>query len=724
MTIYILTIKIFSVIFFKNIKRNTNYTLEGKSMSEKIIKSACRACHGGCGVLVTVKDNKVVKIDGDPDSPINRGILCIKGKKYHTITHHPERLTQPLKKENGEFVPVSWDQALDEIAERFLKNKQMYGPESMAIGYGTSRENDPYVYRFANLYGTPNVLTAGHMCYAPRVTLGIAMTGSHNLVDYEGEPACVIVWGANPLVSNPDEYKGFDLARTIQKKAKIICIDPRRSTVAKNASQWLRIKPGTDGALAWGMANVIIDRGMYDETFVTKYSHGWKEFCERAKQYPLSWAADKTGLSEAEIIKVAETYATIKPAAIHWGVSLEQTKNCTNTIRLLISLMAMTGNLDRPGGNVLFPKTTVLGFKHLTAVNRLTTEQNKKRLGGDRFRLSNRLMVLNPKMVWDAILKEKPYPVKSLYLISTNPLITRANAREVKAALEKVDTLVVQDFFLTPTAKEADYVLPASTWLEHDYIGDMWKRHGRVVLRQKCVQVGEARSDYDILNDLGKRCTDPSQWWPTMKDSLNEILAPTGFSWEDFVKRGYIESERRFKKYQFEGFRTQTRKFEFFSTVMGDLGYDPLPGYVDPPETPWSNPELAKQYPFQLITGARIKSFFHSENRQPGPLRNHHPDPLVEIHPVKAKEKGIVSGDWVKISSLRGSVKMRADVTDRVPENVVSANHGWWFPENKKDLGWDQSNINILTDNDPDTCDQAFGATNLRTMLCNIEKAV
>lgn len=193
--------------------------------------------------------------------------------------------------------------------------------------------------------------------------------------------------------------------------------------VAKNASQWLRIEPGTDGALAWGMANVIIDRGMYDETFVTKYSHGWKEFCERAKQYPLSWASDKTGLSVAEIIKVAETYATTKPAAIHWGVSLEQTKNCTNTIRLLISLMAMTGNLDRPGGNVLFPKTTVLGFKHLTAVNQLTAEQNSKRLGGDRFRLSNRLMVLNPKMVWDAILEEKPYPIKSLYLISTNPLI-------------------------------------------------------------------------------------------------------------------------------------------------------------------------------------------------------------------------------------------------------------------------------------------------------------
>ena len=167
-------------------------------MSEKIIKSACRSCHGGCGVLITVKDNKVINIKGDPDSPINRGKLCIKGQKYHTIAHHPERLTRPLKKENGEFMPVPWEQALDEIAERFLKNKKEFGAESMAIGYGTSRENDPFIYRFANLYGTPNVLTAGHMCYAPRVTLGIAMTGSHNIVDYDGEPECVVVWAPTP----------------------------------------------------------------------------------------------------------------------------------------------------------------------------------------------------------------------------------------------------------------------------------------------------------------------------------------------------------------------------------------------------------------------------------------------------------------------------------------------------------------------------------------------
>ncbi len=692
-------------------------------MEERTIRTACRGCHGGCGVIVTVRDGKAVKIEGDPASPINRGYLCIKGLKYHTITHHPDRLTRPLKKVNGRFQPVTWDEALDEIAQRFLAYREEFGAESLAMGYGTSRENDPFVYRFANLFGTPNVLNAGNFCYAPRVTLSRWLAGTHTLVDYEGDPACVLVWGANPLISNPDEYKGCELARAMQRKAKIICVDPRRTTVAENAHQWLRITPATNGALAWGMINVIIDKKLYDETFVTTYSHGWRRFCERAKKYPLSWAAGMTGLSEEEITRAAVTYATTKPAAIHWGVSVDQSKNCSNTIRCLLALMAMTGNLDRPGGNVLFPRNPVMGFQHLTSVGKLTTEQNKKRLGGDRFRLANRYMLMNIKMIWDAILRQEPYPVKALYLISVNPLITRANAREVKRALEAVDFLVVQDFFMTPSAREADFVLPASTWLEHDYVGDMWKRHGRVLARQKAVQVGEARSDYDILNDLGKRCTGPENWWPTVKDALNEILAPTGMEWEDFCKRGYLEGERRFRKYRMEGFRTATRKFEFYSTAMEELGYDPLPGYVDSPETPWSNPELAKQYPYQLITGVRVKPFFASENRQAGPLRASYPDPLVEIHPDLAAEKGISDGDWVEIIGPRGKVVQKADVTDRVPRNVVSANYGWWFPEKTDDLGWDRSNINILTDNDFETCDPVFGSENMRDLLCDIRKA-
>ena len=692
-------------------------------MAVRVVRSSCRACHGGCGVLVRVEDNKVTSIKGDPDCPVNRGWLCIKGKRYNTITHHPDRLTDPLRRTSGSWRKITWEEAFKEIADRFLHIKEKLGPESLVLGYGTGRDNESFIYRFANTFGTPNVLTAGHMCYGPRIATGISRCGNLPVVDYEGEPACVIVWGANPLVSHPDEYKGLYLARAIKGGAKIICVDPRRSMVAKQSHHWLRIRPGTDGALAWGMVNAIVDQGLFDQEFVENFVHGWEEFCQRSKQYSLAWAAGKTGLREEEIQSAAETFAVTKPAGIHWGVALEQSRNCVNTISLLICLLAMTGNLDRPGGSVFYPNPPVINASQLGAHRILTKEVRKKRLGGSIFRLADRIGVINPKVVWDAILHEKPYPVVGLYLISTNPVISRANSSEVKAALEKVGFLVVQDFFLTPTAREADIVLPASTWLEHDYVADLWKRHGWVIARQKAVEVGQARSDYAILNELGKRCSDPVHWWPTVKDALNHILSPSGLTWEEFCQRGYLQGERSFRKYLKEGFSTATGKVEFSSTTMKKLGYDPLPGYLDPPESPWSSPDLLEDYPYQLITGARIPFFFHTENRVPGPLRSKRPDPLVEIHPEVARAKGIAEGDWIEISSPRGTVVQRAVLTDRVPENVIAADHGWWFPEEHDDLGWDRSNVNVLTDNSYGGCDPAMGATNLRVLLCNVKRA-
>jgi anaerobic selenocysteine-containing dehydrogenase len=692
-------------------------------MANRIVRSSCRGCHGGCGVLVTVKDNVVREIKGDRDCPINRGWLCIKGKLAHTIAHNPKRLHHPLRKKNGSWEKISWNDAFSEISERFLRIKEEFGSESVVLGYGTGRDNEAFIYRFANTFGTPNVLTAGHICYGPRIVTGIIRCGNLPVVDYEGEPRCVIVWGANPLVSNPDEYKGIYLTKALQRGTKLITVDPRRTALARRADIWLPLRPGTDGALAWGMVNAIIDNGWYDKDFVRDYVHGWEEFCQRAKAYSLAWAAEKTGLSPSQICSAAELFATTQPSGIHWGVALEQSKNCINTISLLICLMAMTNNLDRPGGNVFYKSPPVVSATRLGAHHLLSKEAREKRLGGNRFRLADHISVINPKAVWDAILEGKPYPVKALFLISTNPVITRANAREVKRALERVDFMVVADFFMTPTSQEADMILPSATWLEHDYIADLWKRHGSVQARQKAVQIGECRSDYEILNELGKRCTDPSLWWPSVKDALNEVLSPSGLRWEDFCERGYLQGPREARRYLQKGFSTQTGKVEFYSTALERMGYDPLPGYDDPPETPWSSPELLDRYPYQLITGARIPSFFHSENRVPGPLRDKRPDPLIEIHPNLAEEKGIQDGDWVRIESPRGGVVQRVLVTDRVSNGVVAADHGWWFPEKEEDLGWDRSNVNVLTDNAFETCDPAMGATNLRVLLCNIQKA-
>lgn len=245
---------------------------------EQVIKSNCRGCHGGCGVLVHVKDGRITKIKGDPDFPTNRGAMCSKGLAFQQLVYHPDRLTYPLKrtgnKGGGQWQRISWDEALDTIVDRLRSIKTKYGAESIALGYGTGRNYESFLYRFANLLGTPNVLTAGHMCYGPRIAATAITCGRLPICDYDGNPGCVMVWGNNVVWTNPDEYTGENLSRTLSKGAKLIVVDPRLTYLAGRADIWLQLRPGTDTALALGMANVIVNEALYDEEFVKKYIHG------------------------------------------------------------------------------------------------------------------------------------------------------------------------------------------------------------------------------------------------------------------------------------------------------------------------------------------------------------------------------------------------------------------------------------------------------------------
>ena len=253
------------------------------------------------------------------------------------------------------------------------------------------------------------------------------------------------------------------------------------------------------------MLHVIIEESLYDKEFVAQYTHGWDAFVRRVKEYPLEKVEEITWVPKEKIRDAARLFAKTKPAAIQWGVAIEQQNNCVDNDRLLMCLMAVTGNLDVPGGQVLNKTPDIVNVGHFGGHGLLSKEQFAKRLGGERFRLASRFAILQPRCVWDAILDEKPYPVKMLFLISSNPVVTRPNAKDVYRALEKVDFMAVADFFMTPTAELADMVLPAATWLEMDYIGDFWKRHGYILPRRKIIQVGECRSDHEMLNDLAHR---------------------------------------------------------------------------------------------------------------------------------------------------------------------------------------------------------------------------
>ena len=685
----------------------------------KKIRTVCRSCHGGCGVIAHVKDGKVIKVEGDSESPISHGTLCSKGLAITQLAYHPDRILYPMKKGDNGWERITWDEALDTVIGKFKEVIKEHGPESIVIGQGTGRDYESHLYRFANLLGTPNVLTAGHMCYVSRVAATLITCGNLPICDYKAEPKCIVMWACNPQWTNPDEYKGEGFWRAYKKGSKLIVIDPRKGFLAKKAYLWLQLRPGTDAALAFGFLHVIIDEGLYDEEFVKNYIHGWEEFKERVKEYPLERVEEITWVKKELIRKAARIYATVKPACINWGVPTEQTLNCTDCTRLLTGLMAVTGNLDVAGGNVFFVPPPVRTVSQFSRHKDLSPEQRKKRLGGEQYKLASRVALITPKVAWDAILTGKPYPLKAGLLCGTNPVITRANAREAYEALKKIDFLAVIDFFLTPTAELADIFLPAGTWLEQNHVADNWKRHGYVLARQKAVEIGECWQDHKIFQELGKKMG--QEWWDTVEDALDYLLEPTGLTWEQFKEKGYLKGEQAYYKYKEKGFSTPTGKVELYSTVLEKWGHDPLPKYTEIPESPVSRPDLLEDYPYILNAGLRTPTYFHSANRMIPWLREIRPDPIVEIHPETAKKHGIEEGDWVYLTSPRGRAKERAKLNDGIDPRVIVAEHGWWFPEiTDPGHGWDISNINLLTDNSHEFMDPVMGATNLRVLLCNI----
>lgn len=758
-------------------------------------------CHGGCGILVHVINGRAIKLEGDPECPNNGGKLCPKGRAGLDLLYHPERLQFPLKRAGargeGKWERISWDQALDEISGKLMDLRGRYGPWTMAAGDGTKLDEVAWVADlFTFHFGSPNNFGSGRaQCFRPRRISSLYTYGGYFTPDYLNHPQCIVLWGDQPDVSNHNTILGLKVIQALKSHPKLVVVDPRRTNLAKKADVWLRLRPGTDAALALAWLHVILKEELYDRQFVERWTNApylvqadtgqlltdeqgnylvweettgqpcpadrpggraaltgsyeirgipckpvWQTLTERVKDYSPERVSEIAWVRAEDIRKAARMYAKSKPACIGWGVGIDQSITAHQNSRAICILQSITGNLDVPGGNI----NPVPRYHGCVAVikryaNSLPAEFFVKQLGGDKYRLlagPTAKVTAHYPSILRAILEEQPYPVKAWFNIGCNPLVGWGNSHKVYRALKKVELSVVCELFMTPTAQLADYVLPAASYLEKTRLIDTdgVNPYGNILTGKVVEPVGEARDEFEIFGDLLRRCGLDRNWpWNKVEEFYEERLKESNLTWEEVVKDGGVWDEVRYKKYETDyyrkggGFNTPTGKVEIYSTHWHKLGYDPMPLYLEPPESPYSTPELAKEYPFVITTGGRVPFYFLTQHRQIPRLRRKHPFPLMQIHPQAAARLGLADGDWVWIESPRGKCKEKVQLFEGIDERVIHVEYGWWYPEQEGPephlYGIFEGNANFLTPDEPPFLDIGFGGCNLRGFLAKVYKA-
>jgi anaerobic selenocysteine-containing dehydrogenase len=714
--------------------------------------------HSQCKMRIRVKAGKVIEVLGDPTDPESKGELTERGKQMKEMLYAPDRLKYPMKrageKGEGKWERISWDEALNTIANKFNQIKEEYGAEAIDFHHGHYHSGDilgPYLARLANLIGTPNVTNESHVCHLPRVFLQVNYDFGLLAPPDIPHSRCIILWGGNPRATNKPQAIAIQEAR--ERGAKLVVIDPRVIPYAEEADIHAQLRPGTDGALALGMLNVIIKEGLYDREFVDKWTIGFEELAQHVNDYPPEKVEEITWVPAEKIKEIARIYATTKPACISPRNALDQHTNAACAIRAVDILMAITGNLDVKGGNVM-PVPLLLGLEDVKLYEKLPPEAEDKKIGAEKClysKISETWPSAHTPSLWDAIIEGKPYPIKAMFVVAANPALICANSKVVERALRKLDFLVVADMFMTPTAELADIVLPASTFLEwtryvtYDAHCDHgWNVPSRIVLSPKAVEpLWESWSDWKTICELGKRMGYAEYFpWKTEEEAIDYELKPLGITCEKLrdhpegiiipvpsilykkypgffggiirqalkltMFRNYPETYKKYDGFM-KGFNTPSKKVEIYSEQLEKLGYDPLPVYREPAESPVSRPDLAKKYPLILIAGSKTKAYTHSMMHNIPKLRELLPENLLQINSETAAKLKIRDGDVVRVRSPRGSIPSKAKVTDHIDPRVVHLHYGF-----------EESNCNVLTDHK--ACDPITGSISLKSLLCTVER--
>lgn len=717
---------------------------------EKVVRTICDSCMCQCGALAYVRDGKVIKLEGDPNHPLNRGFLCPMGLSALQTVYHPDRVIYPLKRVgergDGKWRRVSWDEALGDIAERILKVREVYGPEAILYSFGTYPAKNG-IASYVGLMGaldSPGAVSPNcHYCFTPHIigctlTAGLVYDCELGYPDFN-DSRLLVLWGWNPTASFP--ALGKSILEAHQQGTKLLVINPRFTELASKADLWLQPRPATDAALALGMINIIIEEELYDKDFVDKWCLGFDELRERVREYPPDRVAEITWVPKEKIIAAARLYGATRPSHLHTHNGTTYATNVIQTSRAIAILPALTGNLDVKGGNVFsnWNYPPVLTYMNMRKKLRPSAAAEDKQLGVKEFPLLAGSQSLrgysHPPMMYKAMFTGEPYPIKA-YICTTNNLISFEDSRAVAGALRQLDLLVVPDFFITPTAELADYILPPAHWLEREDVVDAFDYYGFVCARPQAIEpVGECRDDDEVAFDLLKRMKlkFPLPGVDSNRSLMNYQLKELNIDFDEFCRRGVVYGTITEKKYETgvvrkdgkPGFDTPSGKVEFYSARLKEMGQDPLPHHKESYESPVTTPRIARDYPLILIGGSRHIASCNSAGRNIPWLRELLPHPTIEIHPDTAGELGIEENDWVWIETPRGSgrVKQRAHLTPGIHPSVVHAQSLWWYPEEPdREKRWYEPNINTVMSWDA-PYDPICGATLLKGGLCTVYKA-
>ncbi len=651
------------------------------------VQTLCRMCDDRCAINVYLEDGKIVDIDGYKEHPWNRGRLCVKARAAVDMVYHPERLLKPLKRTKRGFEEIPLQQALDEIAERLLAIKDKHGARSISIWKGEAigfAQEEDMARRFVHALGSPNYFSNDSMCYNGRYFGYRLVEGSWPVPDYENS-RCVVLWGANPPHAHPNMTQMIMRAR--KAGAKLIVVDPRMSAIARQADLHADLKPGTDGALALGLIQQLIETQGYDREFVEHYTVGFTELAEYAKAFSPERVEEQTGVAAAVVRELARTMAAAAPrVAVYVGNGPEHHENGINNIRAVACLDAILGALDREGGNRL-----VEGFKanHLTLYDEIPLEHLGP-IGADRFPVLYGFRQECHTMTGiNTILSGEPYPIRAMILTAANPALTNPNTLKVREALGSLDLFVVRDLFMTPTAELADYVLPAASFLERVELHTHAK-YQRITMARKILKFPDVQDEYQFWHDLAHRLGIGEYFpWEDETELTRWILEPTDISLERAAAHpeGIEYTPIRYRKWEKEPFNTPSGKVEFSSQYLKELGYPALPEYKPPAYLESPDPE----YPFVLITGARKLIYYHSRFRNIKRFRTAIPGPEVELHPEDAAALDVADGDSIRITSRIGSVEVPAKIKSAVEilPGTLQMTHGW-----------KEANVNLLTHDD------------------------